>query len=314
MSDNQHHREHVSWSAKQKQTEKRIAYIFGLVFIVALLILAIIFPEPTAFQYVVFRLVLSLAAAGCASMIPGFIEVEISTIIRAGGALAVFVLVYFYNPASLILDKTAGENPWIAEIESLRGELGNLESTWYRITTSGTESVCPIVQKEASKLGTRFLNIQDSNLDRISKKIEKYRSAQLSFLLASDVECNIEKAKQYATEALQYGISALQFIEEAKQEPGEYGQAVRDWLDDDFTADRISYHNALAHSLLFRYGNQGEVENVKRALNEVREGFYATSGAHIDNNRLLQPVLEESPQSSELIYTSHPCKVTCRIK
>ncbi len=82
-----------------------IAFVFGVTFVVALIVLAIQFPRPTPFQYNVFRIVLSLAAAGAAAMIPGFINIEVSAttglLIRAGGALAVFVIVFFFNPAQL---------------------------------------------------------------------------------------------------------------------------------------------------------------------------------------------------------------------
>jgi|SRR5712664_3090858 len=82
-----------------------IAFSFGVTFVAALIILAIRFPEPTSFQYNVFRIVLSLAAAGAAAMIPGFINIEVNPttglLIRAGGAIAVFVVVFFFNPAQL---------------------------------------------------------------------------------------------------------------------------------------------------------------------------------------------------------------------
>jgi len=83
------------------KAQQKAAYIFGLVFIVALLVLAVAFPRLTPFQYTVFRVVLALAAAGVAAMIPGFLEVRVATWLRAGGALAVFAVVYFYNPAAL---------------------------------------------------------------------------------------------------------------------------------------------------------------------------------------------------------------------
>lgn len=86
----------------QKSTERLIAVICGVVFVAAILALAVAIPNPTRFQEQVFRIVLSLAAAGFVSMTPGFLQVTISNWIRAGGALAVFVIVYFYNPASLI--------------------------------------------------------------------------------------------------------------------------------------------------------------------------------------------------------------------
>ena len=85
----------------QKSHEKVLAFVFGVVFVVVLLAVAFFVPNPTAFQYTVFRIVLALAAAGVAAMIPGFLQVNISTWLRAGGALAIFVIVYFYAPAAL---------------------------------------------------------------------------------------------------------------------------------------------------------------------------------------------------------------------
>ena len=88
------------------QPQLIIAFSFGVTFVVTLIVLAIRFPNPTAFQYTVFRTILSLAAAGAAAMIPGFLNVELSAtqafLLRAGGALAVFVIVFFRNPAALL--------------------------------------------------------------------------------------------------------------------------------------------------------------------------------------------------------------------
>jgi len=86
-----------------QQSQRRAAFAFGVVFVVVLLALAVAIPSPTPFQYTVFRVVLALAAAGVAAMVPGFLEVEVAGWIRAGGALAVFVVVYFYNPAALVV-------------------------------------------------------------------------------------------------------------------------------------------------------------------------------------------------------------------
>ncbi len=44
-----------------------VAFVFGVAFVVALLVLAIKFPNPALFQYNVFRIVLALAAAGVAA-------------------------------------------------------------------------------------------------------------------------------------------------------------------------------------------------------------------------------------------------------
>ena len=85
-----------------KKAQQVSAFVFGVTFLGILVILAIGFPTPTPFQYTAFRIVLALAAAGVAGMIPGFLSIVVSRWIRASGALAVFVIVYFYNPASLV--------------------------------------------------------------------------------------------------------------------------------------------------------------------------------------------------------------------
>jgi hypothetical protein len=85
-----------------KSSERLIALIFGVIFVAAILALAVVDPNPTPFQYQVFRIVLAIAAAGFVSMTPGFLQITISNWVRAGGALAVFVIIYFYNPASLV--------------------------------------------------------------------------------------------------------------------------------------------------------------------------------------------------------------------
>ena len=85
-----------------------VAFAFGAIIVVAILALAILFPEPTSFQYEVFRIVLAIACGGLAAVIPGFLTVRIDALgiaIRAGGALAVFILVYFFNPAQLVISK-----------------------------------------------------------------------------------------------------------------------------------------------------------------------------------------------------------------
>jgi hypothetical protein len=86
-----------------KRIQQLLAFGFGVVFVIVLLVIAVMFPEPKPFQYEVFKVVLALAAAGVAAMIPGFLHFEISTWLRAGGALAVFAVVYFKTPALLVV-------------------------------------------------------------------------------------------------------------------------------------------------------------------------------------------------------------------
>ena len=89
---------------------KIAAYIFGIVFLLVMLIIAIFFPHPSNFQLLVFRIILALAAAGVASMIPGIIKVNISKYVKAGGPIAVFVMIFWFNPPLLVTESPPCEH------------------------------------------------------------------------------------------------------------------------------------------------------------------------------------------------------------
>ena len=102
------------------RSEKAAAFIFGVFFILLILGLAIAFPRPTDVQYFVFRLILSLSAAGVAATLPGAFHINVRVIsrgtLRAGGALAVFFFVYTTNPAII---STLGVKPQLPPDEAL---------------------------------------------------------------------------------------------------------------------------------------------------------------------------------------------------
>lgn len=83
-------------------TDKKWSFIFGVVFIAVMLAIALFKPDPSQFQYTVFRTVLALAGAGIGAVLPGFLDVKMKNLLRAGGAMAIFALVYFWNPAALV--------------------------------------------------------------------------------------------------------------------------------------------------------------------------------------------------------------------
>src|SRR5207245_382374 len=82
--------------------EKIAAFAFGVVFVVVMLYIALFLPNPTPTQWFTFRVVLALAAAGVGALLPGLISVTAPPYIRAGGALALFVLVFWFNPPKLV--------------------------------------------------------------------------------------------------------------------------------------------------------------------------------------------------------------------
>lgn len=81
--------------------EQIASFSFGVVILIILLILALKNPYPTDFQYLIMRVLLALGSACVAVFITGFLKVEIKKFVEAGGAFAVFVIVYFKAPAAL---------------------------------------------------------------------------------------------------------------------------------------------------------------------------------------------------------------------
>jgi hypothetical protein len=94
---------HMPNMTQQQQT--LLAFVFGVIFIAALLVVIIAIPNPTPAQETVFRIIMALAAAGVGAMIPGVLDLNLNfwsqLALRAGGALAIFVIVFFYNPGTL---------------------------------------------------------------------------------------------------------------------------------------------------------------------------------------------------------------------
>lgn len=76
-----------------------VSFCFGVTFLIAVITIAILLPNPTDFQYIIFRLTASLSAAGVVAVMSGFIEIKFGGWLRAGGALAVFAAVFWTNPA-----------------------------------------------------------------------------------------------------------------------------------------------------------------------------------------------------------------------
>lgn len=86
-----------------KKDERKWAFVTGGLFVLLSVGLAVWIPNPTKDQHQTFRMVQALSAAGFASFVPGLIEINysptVNTALKAGGALAAFVIVYFWLAA-----------------------------------------------------------------------------------------------------------------------------------------------------------------------------------------------------------------------
>ena len=78
--------------------------IIGIFLLLIILYITIFTPYPSQFQSSIFWVILSLAAAMSAVMITGNIHFAYGNFVKAGGAIAVFCIMYFFVPS--IYDKT----------------------------------------------------------------------------------------------------------------------------------------------------------------------------------------------------------------
>ena len=76
-----------------------LAFLFGVIFLLVLLVFSIFFPNPTDTQIRFWITALALAAAGIGAVLPGFLEIKYKSIVRASGAIGLFVIVYLFQPA-----------------------------------------------------------------------------------------------------------------------------------------------------------------------------------------------------------------------
>lgn len=147
-------------------SDRLLAFGFGVAFLTAILVIAIVQPNPTGFSYTVFRIVLALAAAGVGAVIPGFLQVSYRNLLRAGGAVALFVIVYFFAPAPLntIIDgqpppppPTANARPiaeaWLKEVD--QGAYGAAYGQMAKTFKARFEEadVVGLLQREHASLG-----------------------------------------------------------------------------------------------------------------------------------------------------------------
>lgn len=85
----------------------------GCIALIASVIIALAVPNPTTYQVFILRGLFAIALASIASIIPGFLNLETGAKsnaayfgIYAGGAIAIFVLIWLFNPPEIDNEKS----------------------------------------------------------------------------------------------------------------------------------------------------------------------------------------------------------------
>lgn len=94
--------EKIKMSSSER--DKYLGYAFAVVALIVVLITTITTPNPTSYQYTVYRIILALAAGGIGAVLPGALEFKLNGWLKASGAAAFFAIVYFQSPAVLQLN------------------------------------------------------------------------------------------------------------------------------------------------------------------------------------------------------------------
>ena len=121
-----------------------LTFVFGVVFIASILVYAAFVKNPGPFAQQVFIVVLALAGAAVAALIPGILHVELP-FLRASGALAVFAVVFFFQPK--ILEKVstfevpaAPSAPAALEFMA-RVDANDIDGAWELLDSEAKETV-----------------------------------------------------------------------------------------------------------------------------------------------------------------------------
>lgn len=97
---------------KRLKTRSKIGiFVFSVIIGAVFFILATAFPHLTPFQYTLFRIILALACAGVALLLPGLFNIRHKHLIGIVSGLIVFVLAYLLIPAVLVRDTGIWTHP-----------------------------------------------------------------------------------------------------------------------------------------------------------------------------------------------------------
>jgi hypothetical protein len=139
-----------------------VAVIIGVIAIGAILALTFLIHGMTEFQQNVVWAILALGIAGGAAVLPGFLSVEVPKIARAGGSLAVLLLVYTQSPAGKVVIEQVippdGNSEVVAKacLESIDKEeyqkVYQLSASWVHANYGETELV-QLLEQQRKPLG-----------------------------------------------------------------------------------------------------------------------------------------------------------------
>jgi hypothetical protein len=242
-----------------------VSLLAGIVFIAGCVGLAISFPNPTTFQFIVFRIVLALGGAAFITALTGFLTIEMH-LARGGkavigGASVVFIALYFASPAIPFVPKPeplldpAGHflkspaNKSEMEVIRLQDEIMDLRQ--YKESIQYPDSRRKL--KDAPYLAERILSFSDANLNPRRRYI-KYEYAAFAYVdaAAAAMYDDPPRVEVYASEVFKNVSTALSLLDTADRtyQTDENSRFLLDWVTKDNGKDRVLYLRADAECMM----------------------------------------------------------------
>jgi hypothetical protein len=262
------------------------AFLVGIAFLIAILVLVVKIPKPTEFQFIIFRILIALGGAAFSMALTGFLTIQMNLPnggqIVAGGALAVFIVLFFFSP----------KIPGVPKPQPLVDERGNLMSSpanenerqvihlMYEIMDLREAMLSVKVYPESRKqlesagpLAEQILSFDDSKLNPRRQYI-KYQYAAYGYVdaAAGAIYSNdAVKGGEYASYAIKAADAALSMLNAAKRTYASDSDSrfLYDWVLKDEGRDRVLYLRAMAACMLASV--KGDVSLKSKSLDDWKE-------------------------------------------
>ena len=253
-----------------------VAFFTAILFLAAILLLAVKVPTPAPFQFIVVRILIALFGAAFSMAITGCLTVRLhlskEVQIVAGGALAVFIVLYFFSPGipgvpkpeplvdpqGHLLESPA--NPAELQVIRLQDEIMDLRQ--YKESVQYPDSRSKL--KDAPYLAERILGFNDSSLNPRRRYI-KYEYAAFAYVDAAAAAMfdDRPRVEEYASRVIKNANTALSMLDAADRayQSDENSRFLLDWVAKDNGKDRVLYLRAEAECMLATVKNDANLKS-----------------------------------------------------
>ena len=197
-----------------------LACALGVTFLIVMIVMAVNYPNPNAFQLKVFTTTLALAAGGFGAIIPGSLVIVHKNFVRAGGAVGLVVLVLFFQPeikekVIQLVEPTQPAEPvaleYLKSVDSFQHantwNFMDPESKGYSVDS--LESLTRILETFRRPLGevvSRELTGMNSVQSPQGYPLGLYRTLAFRTHYSNDATCRMEQVVVRATQDLTWKV------------------------------------------------------------------------------------------------------------